>query len=436
MSSLTTYGTKVEFAFGEPPVSPVTWTDVTTDVQSVQIDRGRNSALDHFDTGTATIVLRNDAAQYDPLNQFGPYYGDLVPRVPCRISMTNSSSTRKYLFRGHVQARGGWSLQYSMPHASQVTVKCADWLSVLAQTKLHTSFSVELFDGPWQAYGPNRHPVVISAPIPAFAGDRAGMFLDHMQTFSVFPIPEVWSFEAGMTFVQGWVANSEDCLSYLQMVAETEGGAIYVLGDGTLRFDGRLSPVLVTRQKTSQATYSDDLAHVNYADIQMNYGAEIWNRATITPQTYTSTHLVPQTFSDATSIASYFVGEQTRDGLIMDSIPEALARAENIVYQYKTPLETPASLTLTPLRSNSVRDGAVNRELRDRVTVAFKPPGVASRRTVDCYVESIHHAFNSHQVFTTTFGLSTVSRYAFADSADFITLDNTQHLDGSQKWAV
>ena len=43
----------------------VTLTDVTTDVQSVSVNRGRSRGLDSFSTGFATVRLLNNASKYE-----------------------------------------------------------------------------------------------------------------------------------------------------------------------------------------------------------------------------------------------------------------------------------------------------------------------------------------------------------------------------------
>ncbi len=442
MSRLSTVGAKVEMAFGgtpvgSPPLNPFLWTDISSDVESVQISRGRNSSLTHFDSGTATIQLDNSAAAYDPLNSAGAHYGDLLPLVPTRISMLDSTSTRQYLFWGFVQPRGGWEINYNMPHASTVTVHCVDWLTILANHKLRSTFSVEFFDPTWTTAGGRVSPAkTITAPIPAFATVRAGTFLDDLGVFSVWPVPESWSFDAGQTLMQGFVGTGSDALSYMQTVTESEGGALYVLRDGTLRFDGRLAPLTVTRQTTSQVTFGDSGTDVRYGDLQFDFAADIYNRATVTPAAITSTQLGAQVYNDTTSQQSFLISEQSLDGLLMDSIPEAKARAEQLVLQYKDPVETPKSLLLYPLRANSVRDAAIKRELRDRITIKFKPAGLGAQRTTDAYVESISHSFDANQQMTTVLGLSSISRYAFTDPSAYIKLDGTTAVDGTFKWSV
>jgi hypothetical protein len=94
---------KVEMSFVDNPLgadpydysgsSPVGgWIDVTADVRSASVDRGRNNDLEKVDAGTATIVLDNRTRKYDPLNQSSVYWDStagatlLKPRRQVKIS--------------------------------------------------------------------------------------------------------------------------------------------------------------------------------------------------------------------------------------------------------------------------------------------------------------------------------------------------------------
>ena len=95
---------KVYIAFEDGPyvLSP-TWTEVTSSVRSMSIDRGRSDDWDTFN-GSATVVLNNLTRLYDPFYTSGTYYGKLLPRRQIKIEATYSAVTYP-LFRGFVD---GW----------------------------------------------------------------------------------------------------------------------------------------------------------------------------------------------------------------------------------------------------------------------------------------------------------------------------------------
>ena len=73
-------------------ISP-TWVDISSDVMSVQTQRGRTYELDAYQTGTATVTLDDAARKYDPSNSASPYNGGdvshpwyrILPLRPIRI---------------------------------------------------------------------------------------------------------------------------------------------------------------------------------------------------------------------------------------------------------------------------------------------------------------------------------------------------------------
>lgn len=127
----------VEAAFGDAPLdtSP-SWTDITGYVRDVQLVRGRNSEFSTYAPGTASLRLDNRDRRFDPEHTSGPYYGDLVPMVPVRITTTYSSSTYT-LFYGYAQ---GWPTAYNTANTDAVaTVNCVDGTRLLGNTRLAKS---------------------------------------------------------------------------------------------------------------------------------------------------------------------------------------------------------------------------------------------------------------------------------------------------------
>lgn len=106
---MSTFPITVEIGLGQAPTtaSP-TWTDVSAYVltDDISIVRGTTSGERlEPQPGEATFTLLNTDRRFDPANTTGPYYGDLTPRCPVRISITATGS--KVLFRGFID--GGWN---------------------------------------------------------------------------------------------------------------------------------------------------------------------------------------------------------------------------------------------------------------------------------------------------------------------------------------
>ena len=131
--------TTVSIAFNDGPyVASPTWTDVTTYVRQINIQRGRTDELSTFESGNATVVLDNRSRIFDPFYTAGTYYGKLLPRRQIKIEATISSVTYS-VFRGFVE---GWPVSITdAGFDTTVTVQCFDALGLLADEELPDDIS-------------------------------------------------------------------------------------------------------------------------------------------------------------------------------------------------------------------------------------------------------------------------------------------------------
>ena len=134
--------TQVYIAFNDGPyVASPTWTQVTTYVRQINIQRGRQNELSDFESGNATVVLDNRDRRFDPFYTSGPYYGtgtSLVPRRQIKIEATISSVTYP-VFRGFIE---GWPVSITdAGYDTTVTVQCFDALGLLADEEMPDDIS-------------------------------------------------------------------------------------------------------------------------------------------------------------------------------------------------------------------------------------------------------------------------------------------------------
>lgn len=113
-----------------------TYADVSAYVRDVRIRRGRQRPVDRFTAGTATVVLTNTDARFDPRNTTGPYaaagVSGVVPMRPIRISATYNGTTYR-LFTGFIDA---FSYGYAPGlKDATVTLSCSDGMKLLAQAE-------------------------------------------------------------------------------------------------------------------------------------------------------------------------------------------------------------------------------------------------------------------------------------------------------------
>ena len=128
----------VEMAFGFAPLSTdPDWVPVTDYVRGVDVSRGRNSEFTTYGPGTASLRLDNRDRRFDPEYTSGPFYGDLVPMVPVRITATRAGTVYT-VFYGFVT---GWPTAYNTANTDAVaSVNCVDGTRLLGNTRLNPAF--------------------------------------------------------------------------------------------------------------------------------------------------------------------------------------------------------------------------------------------------------------------------------------------------------
>lgn len=110
------------------------YADVSAYVRDVSVRRGRQRPVDRFAAGTASVVLTNTDARFDPRNLTGPYaaagVSGVVPMRPIRISATWNGTTYR-LFTGFIDS---FTFGYAPGlRDATVTLACSDAMKLLSQ---------------------------------------------------------------------------------------------------------------------------------------------------------------------------------------------------------------------------------------------------------------------------------------------------------------
>jgi hypothetical protein len=122
----------VEFSPGSGPYDTPSWVDISARVNRAAWQWGRINELSQFEPGEARLRLYNHDRLFDPEYTAGTYFGDLLPRVPVRI--TSPGKTHFYGF-----VRDGWEQVYEAPENAWCDLVLSDLLDVIAKEVLPIS---------------------------------------------------------------------------------------------------------------------------------------------------------------------------------------------------------------------------------------------------------------------------------------------------------
>ena len=368
---------KVEIQFA----GDAAFTDVTDKAVSVDVARGRSVETDEFRAGSAVIVLRNNSREFDPLNTAGTYYGKVVPRIPVRIT---AGSTQ--IFNGYIY---DWNYDYDPPNPSRdislVSVSCIDAFSILGE-QLLTSFT----------------------PTSQGSGARVTAILDRSEVSWPAGLRDIKT--GSSTLGTQPVAANTNVLDYLQQVAASEQGFLFVAGDGKLTFLGRNDVV----STTVAMTFSDDGTNTKYNTFEVSYGAELlYNRVVVNRSGGSS-----YTKTNATSIGKYLTKTLDVEDLLVSTDAQAENIANNLLSKYAEP-ELRFSQLSTVIEANAAAfTNVIGLEIGDTVEVkkSFKT-GAPSSVTRPQIVQGLAHRITAES-HTVTVNLGT------ADQRNYLRLND------------
>lgn len=149
---------KVEAAFGYMPgqtgvaTSYPTWTDITNYVvdedgaSEMKFQRGRSYELTQPEAGTGKLNLLNNTGAFNPVNSSSPFYPNVLPEVPVRVSAYWNGSQYGI---GYVYA-SKWPQDFPEPQWGMTNFSGTDAISVASNIALGSAYAGEvLADQPY-----------------------------------------------------------------------------------------------------------------------------------------------------------------------------------------------------------------------------------------------------------------------------------------------
>ena len=185
--------------------------DLTPNVYSISIRRGRNVMKDTYEAGTAIVRVLDPNGYFNPQNTLSPYYGYLVPLRKLRVSATTDTAEH-FLFSGYVN-----DYRYYFPvgqETAYVDILCTDGFRLLQMSNIGT---------------------VADTAAGQTTGTRIGKILDDVQ----WPA-SMRTIATGVTTCVADPATIRTTLEAVKNAEFSEGlGAFYMSPDGTAIFKSR-----------------------------------------------------------------------------------------------------------------------------------------------------------------------------------------------------
>lgn len=285
--------------------------DVSAQTIMINTQRGRNVIQDQYQAGTATVRVLDPNGDFNPQNTSSPYYGQLVPLRKIQIA-ANYSSTVYNIFNGYIT-----DYKYSWPKDQEtgyVDFVCVDAFRLLFNTNITT---------------------VSGGTAGQTTGQRVTAILD-----SVSWPPAFRSIQAGSTVCQVDPATSRTALDAIRTAEFTEQGAFYIDANGSAVFKGR--QFVYDAQAASPIVFNQTGTGIPYFDIRF----ALDDKTIVNKMTATRIGGTAQTYSDATSIATYFTHGYNVSNLLMTTDANALALATAYVTTRKDTTIRIDSITL------------------------------------------------------------------------------------------
>jgi hypothetical protein len=352
--------------------------NVSEYVRDVSITRGKSRELDRYEAGQASVQFNNSTRAFDPTYVAGPFYGQIVPKRRLRISMDNIVQ-----FDGLVD---DWNLDFDAGGFSVASCNAFDGFSAIANQEL-------------AAFSPSQE----------VTGTRLNGVLDNIG----WPADKR-DINAGYSELAAEVVeDGTNALDYMQLIAVSEPGDVFLNKNGYIAFRDRLTT------PTSESVVLSDLGDgIGYQGVRVVYGSELlYNFITATNAAgeYST--------SDALSIALYGQRDLTQETLLANEA-DLIQLANYLLIKYSEP-ELRFESVVVDLRTVTAeqREDLLQLELADAVRVKLTPNNTPPTIEQFGKVVSLNYSFTP-DVQTVEIGLASAAASFFVlDDAEFGRLD-------------
>lgn len=270
--------------------------DLTPDVYSISIRRGRNIMKDTYDAGTAIVRVLDPYGYFNPQSTTSPYYPYLTPLRKLRISATTATAEH-FLFSGYVN-----DYRYTFPvgqETAYVDIMCTDGFRLLQMSNVSTI--------PDTAAGQD-------------TGTRINKILDNVS----FPA-SMRQISTGVSTCVADPATNRSTLDAIKNAEFSEGmGAFYMSPDGSAVYKNRTE---VTSSLAAPAIEFNQTTGIPYKNVKYAFD----DKLIINDVKFTRVGGTAQEVYSQSSIDKYFPHGLTQENLVAETDAIVLGIAQNYV---------------------------------------------------------------------------------------------------------
>jgi len=270
--------------------------DLTPDVYSISIRRGRNVMKDTYDAGTAIVRVLDPLGYFNPQNPSSPYFGYLVPLRKLRISATTATAEH-FLFSGYVN-----DYRYTFPvgqETAYVDIMCTDGFRLLQMSNVST---------------------IADTAAGQDTGTRINKILDNVS----FPA-SMRSISTGVSTCVADPATNRSTLDAIKNAEFSEGlGAFYMSADGTAVYLNRTE---VTSSLGEPSIDFNQTTGIPYRNVKYAFD----DKLIINDVKFNRVGGTAQLVYSQSSIDKYFPHSLTQENLVAQTDDIVLGIAQNYV---------------------------------------------------------------------------------------------------------
>ena len=367
--------------------------DVSDQVSSIQIKRGRNAQADQFQTGTLSLRIVDQAGDFNPLNTSGPYYGMLNPMVKVQINAVSLNVTYP-LYSGFITSFTTTSPSQALDDVVYTMIDAVDAFRLAQMAQITT---------------------VAGSASGDLSGTRINQILDQI----AWPA-SMRDVDAGQTTVQANPNTNATALGSMQKIELAEYGALYVDASGSFVFQDRA--VTAGSIANAPTVFADDGTGIPYFNAVWRLDDTlIYNNASITRTGGTA-----QIATNAASILKYFDHSYNQTSMMMQTDAVALDYARAYVASRAETSVRCDAITLDLYTANYAAGilAAMTLDYFDNVTISTTQPG-SSTLTKTLQVFGVAYAISPNNFKVTFTTLEPILDSFILDSTLYGILDTS-----------